>query len=65
MTHDPEYARQMAFAVERARRAKGHLSHVRWKDGHLDVTIEPNGKPEQVAAVEQPSRRGIRQGLLF
>jgi len=63
---DPEYVRQMAFAADRAKRAKGHISHVRWKDGHLSVTIEPNRKAEQIAPVEQPSRRGLAgQGLLI
>lgn len=66
MSLDPEYVRQMGFATDRAKRARGHISHVRWSGGHLDVTIEPNRKAEQVEPVEQPSRRGlVGQGRLI
>jgi hypothetical protein len=54
-----DYGRQYASWAERARKAKGRITHVTWRNGAMDCVITPGKEPPPPAAPEFVSRRGL------
>jgi hypothetical protein len=59
------YARAIGVWQARAKKLRGHITHVHWRDGRMTCWIEP-GKPAPLESAPEPSsRRGAIQETLL